>query len=304
MLIGGSYYRTGISNTTLQRAPGADAALTIFADSWAWTGAVARRRRARRHHQPQPADRWTAASWLPLLADRRDPARPGRAGQPAHAGLAEQARHDGSLVRRDRRRLRRRRGHRGWPTSAGHGQSPLAACAAALALPAVLGIAQARTFATDWPNSTSFTEIFGPLVQHATGRVLVEDPSIAEYYLPAGQRLAAVVGHQEHRAAVRRQHWRAEQDTPGSSAPATPASTPSSSRRATSPWSRSTSPTPPPLDQSIRADLQAQPSLPNHRRGALRPGARHLRHLAIRAAPMSAAQPDPGADRRPAPPQP
>ena len=32
----------------------------------------------------------------------------------------------------------------------------------------------------------AFTAIFGPLADHSSGRLLVEDPSIAEYYLPAG----------------------------------------------------------------------------------------------------------------------
>src|ERR1700678_2754989 len=41
LLVGGSTYRTGIDNTTLARVPGLASAATIFADSWAWTGAIA-----------------------------------------------------------------------------------------------------------------------------------------------------------------------------------------------------------------------------------------------------------------------
>jgi hypothetical protein len=62
------------------------------------------------------------------------------------------------------------------------------ACAVALALPLSVGITQARALATAWPNSASFTAILAPLADHGTGRLLVEDPSIAEYYLPAGTR--------------------------------------------------------------------------------------------------------------------
>ena len=45
-----------------------------------------------------------------------------------------------------------------------------------------------RTFATSWPNAASFIAIFRPLADHGTGHLLVEDPSIAEYYLPAGSQ--------------------------------------------------------------------------------------------------------------------
>ena len=43
-------------------------------------------------------------------------------------------------------------------------------------------------FATSWPNSSDFIAIFRGLAEHGTGRMLVEDPSIAEYYLPAGSQ--------------------------------------------------------------------------------------------------------------------
>ncbi len=52
----------------------------------------------------------------------------------------------------------------------------------------MLGASQSRAFSTSWPNSTAFTAILGPLVDHSTGRLLVEDPSLAEYYLPAGSQ--------------------------------------------------------------------------------------------------------------------
>jgi hypothetical protein len=60
------------------------------------------------------------------------------------------------------------------------------ACVVALAFPLSLGASQSRAFSTSWPDSASFTAIFGPLADHGSGHLLVEDPSIAEYYLPAG----------------------------------------------------------------------------------------------------------------------
>jgi hypothetical protein len=60
------------------------------------------------------------------------------------------------------------------------------ACVIALAFPASLGVTQARAFSAGWPNTSDFIAIFGPLADHSTGPLLVEDPSVAEYYLPAG----------------------------------------------------------------------------------------------------------------------
>ena len=55
----------------------------------------------------------------------------------------------------------------------------------ALALPISLGMSQSRDFSENWPNATSFVAILGPLVDHGNGHLLVEDPSIPEYYLHA-----------------------------------------------------------------------------------------------------------------------
>jgi hypothetical protein len=61
-------------------------------------------------------------------------------------------------------------------------------CVAALVFPVWLGAAQSWAMATSWPNATSFTSIFGPLADHGHGRLLVEDPAIAEYYLKSGSQ--------------------------------------------------------------------------------------------------------------------
>jgi hypothetical protein len=62
------------------------------------------------------------------------------------------------------------------------------ACVVALSFPLSVAAAQSKAFATAWPNSTAFIAILGPLVAHTSGPLLVEDPSIAEYYLPAGSQ--------------------------------------------------------------------------------------------------------------------
>jgi len=61
-----------------------------------------------------------------------------------------------------------------------------AACVIALIFPAALGLTQSRSFSSSWPNATSFISIFTPLADHSTGPLLVEDPSVAEYYATAG----------------------------------------------------------------------------------------------------------------------
>jgi hypothetical protein len=61
-----------------------------------------------------------------------------------------------------------------------------AACVIALVFPAYLGFAQSRAFSSDWPNSSDFLAVFDPLADHVNGPLLVEDPAVAEYYLPAG----------------------------------------------------------------------------------------------------------------------
>ncbi len=62
----------------------------------------------------------------------------------------------------------------------------VAACVVALTFPAGVAFSQSWSLSTNWPNATGFITIFRPLADHSTGPILVEDPSIAEYYTPAG----------------------------------------------------------------------------------------------------------------------
>jgi hypothetical protein len=62
------------------------------------------------------------------------------------------------------------------------------ACVIALSFPASLGADQSQAFSTSWPNSSAFIAILRPLAGQDTGHLLVEDPSIAEYYLHVGSQ--------------------------------------------------------------------------------------------------------------------
>jgi Dolichyl-phosphate-mannose-protein mannosyltransferase len=186
LLIGGSRYMHGIDVTTLERAPGTDSPLTVIANFWSWTGVIVVAALCgvviAWVSRPRSAQAWL----LTLLAV---------------AGLlvpAEQA----SLY--TTASLNKHGAMGAWfaAIAAGYAVDRLieispagymrtvtcGACVIALCFPVILGAGQSRMFATSWPNSSDFITIFGPLVDHSSGRVLVEDPSIAEYYLPAGSQ--------------------------------------------------------------------------------------------------------------------
>jgi len=61
------------------------------------------------------------------------------------------------------------------------------ACIIALSFPLVLGASQSRSLAASWPNASSFVAVLRPLADQGSGHLLVEDPAIAEYYLPSGR---------------------------------------------------------------------------------------------------------------------
>jgi hypothetical protein len=184
-VLGGSSYLHGISQTTLGRAAGAASPLRVLTDVWSWTGViivlalcgVIASWASHRH---------TAQTWLLALLTAA-----------ALLGPLEQA-HLHTLDA-----LNKHVGLGAWfaAIAAGYAASKFiaaapagqprtltcAACVIGLALPLSLGAAQSREFATSWPNSATFIAIFRPLASHGSGHLLVEDPSIAEYYLPAGR---------------------------------------------------------------------------------------------------------------------
>jgi len=186
LLIGRGSYITGIGQTTLARAAGPDSALAVLADAWSWFGVIV-----------VLAGFGIVASWA-----NRD----GRVQtwmlavltSAALLGPLEQARLHTVAS------LNKHVGLGAWFAAivAGYAVDKLVAaaptsrtrvftcgaCVVALVFPVSLGASQSRVFASDWPNSASFTTIFRPMADHSTGHLLVEDPSIAEYYLPAGTR--------------------------------------------------------------------------------------------------------------------
>jgi hypothetical protein len=186
LLVGGSRYMHGIDVTTLERAPGTNSPLTVLAHFWSWTGVIV-----------VAAFCGAVIAWV---------SRPGRAQAWLLTLLAvavllvpaEQA----SLY--TTASLNKHGAMGAWfaAIAAGYAIDRLietspagntravtcGACVVALCFPVTLGASQSQAFATSWPNSSDFIKIFGPLVDNGSGHVLVEDPSLAEYYLPAGNQ--------------------------------------------------------------------------------------------------------------------
>jgi hypothetical protein len=186
LLIGGGAYLTGVKQTTLARVGSSDSPVSVLANAWSWTGLVvvlamcgviiawAGRQR--------PEQTW----FLAVLVAA------------AVLGPLEQARLH-TLAS-----LNKHVGLGAWfaAIAAGYavdrfiGAAPVgrmqaltgAACTLALVFPVGLGATQSWEFSTDWPNATSFIAILRPLAEHGSGRLLVEDASIARYYLSAGQQ--------------------------------------------------------------------------------------------------------------------
>jgi hypothetical protein len=186
LLIGGSSYVGGFERTTLTRAPGAASPLTVLGDSWYWAGLIV-----------------IVAICGVIISGV---GRQGRAGTwllavltiAAILGPLEQA----QLHTADS--LNKHVGLGAWFAAIAAGYAvdwfvaavpagrnrvlTCGACVVALAFPVSLGASQSQALSTSWPNSTSFIAILRPLVDHGNGHLLVEDPSIAEYYLPAGSQ--------------------------------------------------------------------------------------------------------------------
>ncbi len=180
---GGPYYAAGVSQTVLSRISGNNPPLAVLAEAWTWTGVVivpslaalliaffwktgrARRQlllvlvgaallvpveQARIHTLTSLDKHADVGAWFAAIA----------AGYAVSAVIA---RLPGASLR----------------VCAG------SAATAALVIPAILGFGQARTL-YEWPNASRFIAVFRPIADYTTGRILIETPSIAEYYLNAG----------------------------------------------------------------------------------------------------------------------
>jgi hypothetical protein len=182
MLLGGDRYAHGVRQTTLYRIGGADAISLILGNAWAWTGLVAVIAVVGVLYSALRGPRlqtWTLA--LLAVAIILVPAEQARIHTAASLnkhvvlGLWFAAVAAGFAVDR-------------LVGAASPGRVrmvTLGACVVALAFPLELGAVQSRSFATAWPDSFAYTSILRPLTGQG-GRLLVEDPSVAEYYLPAG----------------------------------------------------------------------------------------------------------------------
>jgi hypothetical protein len=182
--LGGSSYLSGFDKTMLTSMPGSAAPLSVLSQSWAWTGLVLVGAVAGiiiswvgRHGAVQ--------TWLlgflaaALVAGPLEQAHlHTMASLDHHVGLGAWFAAVPAGYAVDRLIA-------GAPPGLGRVVTS-AAFVVALAFPAELAITQSREFSTSWANATEFISIFGPLADHGTGPLLVEDPSVAEYYLPAG----------------------------------------------------------------------------------------------------------------------
>jgi Dolichyl-phosphate-mannose-protein mannosyltransferase len=186
VLIGGSRYMHGIDVTTLERAPGTDSPLTVFAHFWSWTGVIVVAAFCGAViswvSQPGRPQAWllTLLAVAALLVPAEQASIYTTASLNKHGAMGAwfAAMAAGYAVDRLIE-----------TSPAGHMRAvTCGACVVALCFPVTLGASQSQMFATSWPNSSDFIKIFGPLVDNGSGRVLVEDPSLAEYYLPAGSQ--------------------------------------------------------------------------------------------------------------------
>jgi Dolichyl-phosphate-mannose-protein mannosyltransferase len=187
LLVGGSLYLGGFERTTLARVPGGASPLTVLTDAWSWTGII------------------IVPALCGVIISVAAKSGRGQAFLLAILTLAgilgpfEQARLHTTAS------LDKHVGLGAWFVAIAAGYAvdkfvgaasadrrarvfSTAACVVALVFPAALGARQSREFSTDWANATSFIAIMRPLVDNTNGRLLVEDPTIAEYYLPAGSQ--------------------------------------------------------------------------------------------------------------------
>ena len=184
--IAGGWYIHGIKQTVLSRAAGGDPAWLVLHEAWTWTCLIA-----------------ILSVIGILIAVTRAQERSRVAVLAVLSGAAilvpiEQARVHTETS------LDKHAAMGAWfaAIAAGYAVSKLAElpkrpvlnaaataiCAAALIAPAAVGFTQARALFAKWPNATSFIAAFRPLADRTTGPMLVETPSLGEFYVPAGNQ--------------------------------------------------------------------------------------------------------------------
>ncbi len=186
VLIGGSAYVGGFERTTLASAPGASPPLSVLAHSASWAGLLVALAGCGVIISLASRSGWaqtcllavfTAAAVLGPLEQARQHSL---ASLDEHVGVGAWFCAIAAGYAVDRFIAAARAG-RARAVTCG-------ACVVALVFPVTLGASQSWALATGWPNATSVLAVLRPLVAHGSGHLLVEDPSVARYYLPAGRQ--------------------------------------------------------------------------------------------------------------------
>jgi hypothetical protein len=186
LLIGGQRYLHGIDITTLQRAPGTDAPVTVLVHFWSWTGVIVVAAVCGAviawisHAGRVQAWRLTVLAAAALLVPAQQASLYTTASLNKHGAMGAWFAAITAGYAVDRLIAAAPEGTARTVTRA--------ACVIALSFPVTLGAAQSWVFATNWPSSAAFIAILRPLADGSSGRLLVEDPSLAEYYLPSGSQ--------------------------------------------------------------------------------------------------------------------
>jgi Dolichyl-phosphate-mannose-protein mannosyltransferase len=185
-LAGGSAYFSGVQQTTLARVAGPDSPLSVLAAAWSWTGLIVVLAVCGVIISWAGRQGWAQMLLLAVLAAAAvlGPLEQARlhtlASLNKHVGLGAWFAAIAAGYAVDR-----------FIAAAPAGRSRVVtsgACVMALAFPVALGASQSWTFSTNWPNASSFIAILRPLADHGSGHLLVEDASVARYYLPAGSQ--------------------------------------------------------------------------------------------------------------------
>jgi len=186
MLVGGSAYLGGFERTTLAPAPGVSPPASVLAHSASWAGLIVVLAACAVIISWASRQGWaqtlllavfTAAVILGPLEQARQHAL---ASLNEHVGLGAWFGAIAAGYAVDRFIA---------AAPAGRAQGvTCGACVVALIFPVTLGASQSWALATDWPNATGFIAILRPLADHSSVHLLVEDPAVARYYLPAGRQ--------------------------------------------------------------------------------------------------------------------
>ena len=184
LLTGGSRYIHGVQATTVTRVAGVDSALVVLTDSWTWTGVIVVAAICgvvvSWISWPRQPQTWllTLVTAAALLVPAEQASLHTTASLNKHVALGAWFAAIAAGYAVDKFVAAAPAGNKRAVTAG--------ACVVALSFPVSLGADQSWVFATSWPNSSAFIAILRGLADDSTGRLLVEDPTLAEYYLPAG----------------------------------------------------------------------------------------------------------------------